>query len=146
MTANQTQAFLLDALSEAESFISGFEGDDTQDGVDELLHRIRSSIAAANAEAALPTPILAIVIEGGCISDIVSNRPELFANVDVLTIDYDVEGIEEDRLIAILQPSGGAEFPSEDAFVRDQSVDRAKIDLAAVATALDAREAAKAED
>lgn len=35
---------LVEALSAAESFIAGFEGDETQDGVDALLEQIRTAI------------------------------------------------------------------------------------------------------
>lgn len=38
---------LLDALNEAESFISGFEDDELQEGVDEMLRRIRDAISKA---------------------------------------------------------------------------------------------------
>lgn len=34
----------LDALTAAESFISGFEGDDMQEGIDELLAKVRAAI------------------------------------------------------------------------------------------------------
>lgn len=38
---------LLDALNEAESFISGFEDDELQEGVDDMLRRIRGAISKA---------------------------------------------------------------------------------------------------
>jgi len=38
---------LVDLLSEAESFIAGFEGDTTQKGVDDLLDRLRNAILRA---------------------------------------------------------------------------------------------------
>lgn len=37
---------MLAALKEAESFVSGFEDDETQDGIDVLLADIRSAITA----------------------------------------------------------------------------------------------------
>lgn len=40
---------LIDALAEAESFIAGFEGDETQEGVDAILENIRAAIKAASA-------------------------------------------------------------------------------------------------
>jgi hypothetical protein len=42
---------LYDALTGAEEFIAGFEGDDTQAGVDGLLASIRAAIAKARGEA-----------------------------------------------------------------------------------------------
>ncbi len=41
---------LLAALASAESFISGFEGDEIQEGVDELLAAVRAAIAKATKE------------------------------------------------------------------------------------------------
>ena len=38
---------MLTALRSAESFISGFEGDEVQEGIDELLAGIRGAIAKA---------------------------------------------------------------------------------------------------
>lgn len=38
---------LLAALDKAEDFISGFEGDELQEGIDELLAEIRAAIAKA---------------------------------------------------------------------------------------------------
>lgn len=40
---------MLDALRLAESFITGFEGDELQDGIDERLATIRAAIAKAEA-------------------------------------------------------------------------------------------------
>lgn len=43
---------LLAALEGAESFIAGFEDDELQEGIDELLESIRGAIAKANGGAA----------------------------------------------------------------------------------------------
>ena len=40
-------AELLDALEDAESFMSGFEDDEVQDGINERLGRIRAALAKA---------------------------------------------------------------------------------------------------
>lgn len=46
---------LVDLLDEAESFMSGFEGDDTQEeSIDGLLDRIRAAISAARNGQAVP--------------------------------------------------------------------------------------------
>jgi hypothetical protein len=42
---------LLHALKVAEAFMAGFEGDETQDGVDALLGQTRSAIAQAEGRA-----------------------------------------------------------------------------------------------
>lgn len=91
-----------------------------------------AAIEAAKAEirpviARADAPVLAIIIEGGMVSDIVSNRPEFFADVDVLTIDYDGDGM------AVRQRDG----TFSQAEVSDCPVDRAAIDLPALSAALD---------
>ena len=42
---------LLAALRLAERFLSGFEGDETQEGIDALLGTIRAAIASATGDA-----------------------------------------------------------------------------------------------
>ncbi|OZI79883.1 hypothetical protein [Bordetella genomosp. 2] len=41
---------LLEALTEAEVFMAGFEGDELQDGIDAKLQQARAAIAKANGE------------------------------------------------------------------------------------------------
>jgi len=41
----------IEALRKAESFISGFEGDERQEGIDEMLSDIRAAIAQAEGRA-----------------------------------------------------------------------------------------------
>lgn len=41
-------AAYVDLLSEAEGFIAGFEGDETQEGIDELLAKLRAALAEAS--------------------------------------------------------------------------------------------------
>ena len=48
--ARQTVAAMLEALELAESFISGFEGDETQGGIGELIDAARDAIAKARGE------------------------------------------------------------------------------------------------
>lgn len=85
-----------------------------------------------------PAPILAIVMEGGIVTDVVSNHPELFAGIDVITIDYDTGDADESELLAVPQ-SDGTLYP---AFVHDEAVDRAKIDLPATMRRLEERDQA----
>lgn len=96
------------------------------------------AIAAAEAAAAAPAPIVAIVIEGGMISDVVTNRPELFAGVELLSIDYDTDGNYDTHTgdCVDVPQSDGSSVP---AAVSEWPWDRAKIDLAAVSAALDAK-------
>lgn len=44
--ARKRDALLLDALSEADSFMTGFEDDEMQQGMDEMLSKIRGAVAS----------------------------------------------------------------------------------------------------
>lgn len=46
-----TDDFTLSLLERSESFICGFEGDEDQDGIDELLRDLRTAIAQLQARA-----------------------------------------------------------------------------------------------
>ena len=72
-----------------------------------------------------PAPILAVVLEGGVVQCITSDQPEAFAGVKVLTIDYDTEGGDNDRL-SLVRQSDGEEV---EAFVNEEFVTKAEIDL-----------------
>lgn len=48
---------LLEALQKAEAFISGFEDDDTQENINELLAEIRNSITKAKSNALLEAQV-----------------------------------------------------------------------------------------
>ncbi|EMN3634430.1 hypothetical protein R3Q56_006735 [Pseudomonas aeruginosa] len=52
---SSNEASTLSLLKRAESFICGFEGDEDQEGIDELLNDLRTAIAQhqARAQAAL---------------------------------------------------------------------------------------------
>lgn len=52
MTAIAAAPTIMDELQKAESFISGFEGDDMQEGIDSLLASIRAAIAGTAADPA----------------------------------------------------------------------------------------------
>jgi len=49
--ARATVNAMLAALERAEGFISGFEDDDTQEGIGEMLATVRAAIARAEGEA-----------------------------------------------------------------------------------------------
>lgn len=63
----------------------------------------------ANAEGLLdrlpdPEPVrIAIVIEGGLVCGLVSNRPDRLMHLEVMTLDYDTEGADEDELYLVEQ-------------------------------------------
>lgn len=49
MTVNPLSP-IIEALRRAEAFISGFEGDDSQDGVDQLLAELRALITLSELQ------------------------------------------------------------------------------------------------
>lgn len=68
-------------------------------------------------------PVLAVVVDGGCIRDVVSFN--LNPNVDVIIVDYDVTEVDGPDLVSI--PQGG--FPAALARVRQENIELAGIDL-----------------
>lgn len=76
-------------LAEDESFIAGFEGDDTQDSsIDPLLERLR----ATNN----PTGPLRVIVhlEGGLVQSVSTDNPALLG-ISAYVIDYDIDGADE---------------------------------------------------
>lgn len=59
-TTSQTTLDVLFALQMAESFIAGFEGDPLQEGINDLLIRIRTSLATLRGD---PQPVADVVAE-----------------------------------------------------------------------------------
>jgi hypothetical protein len=79
--------------------------------------------------------MLAIVVEGGIVQDIVTDEPELL-NEPVVLIDYDTEGAYESELIRV--PSDDARIC--DAYANVEHIARAGIDLLTVAKQLGLKE------
>jgi hypothetical protein len=77
---------LLEALTRAEGFMSGFEDDELQDGINELLAEIRAAVAAATGNPD-PAPRKPIVIEvrGGVVQDVLNVPP----GIEYEIRDYD---------------------------------------------------------
>jgi hypothetical protein len=51
-------------------------------------------------------PIVGVVLEGGLVQCVVSNATEQLPDMDVIILDYDVEGLEEECLLKVPQSSG----------------------------------------
>lgn len=51
-------------------------------------------------------PIVGVVLEGGLVQCIISNVPEQLPDMDVIILDYDVEGFEDECLLKVPQASG----------------------------------------
>ncbi len=68
---------------------------------------------------------LAVVLEGGMVSSICSDHPELLNQIYVITIDYDTDGADEDEITLV--PQGG--IRSEPAIVSRGTIDPTEIKL-----------------
>lgn len=51
-------------------------------------------------------PIVGVILEGGLVQSVVSNAPERISDLDLIVLDYDVEGFEEECLLNVPQSSG----------------------------------------
>ncbi|SIQ98533.1 hypothetical protein [Aquipseudomonas alcaligenes] len=103
---------LLVALRKAEDFISGFEDDDLQEGVDELLVELRAAINDPEKPAQF---LVSVSVRGGMVIDVTANVPGLayvvsdFDADDMLTN----EGLECARLQAARYPAAEVSFGSD---------------------------------
>ncbi len=50
--------------------------------------------------------MIAIVMEGGLVQCVVTNNPKLKGKFDIITIDYDTEGVDEEDIINVPQDDG----------------------------------------
>ena len=53
-----------------------------------------------------PKPIVGVILEGGLVQSVVSNASEQLPDMDVIILDYDVEGFEGECLLKVPQASG----------------------------------------
>src|ERR1039457_5281910 len=78
-----------------------------------------------NVELPDERPVLAIMIEGGLVQCVISDKPELFNGIDVLVYDYDTEGADEDEMIEVHDLDG----EKKEAVGRVETVTLAGIDI-----------------
>lgn len=84
-----------------------------------------------NTSSAIRKPTIAVVVEGGMVTAIISDEPTQIGRVVV--IDYDRDGVEDDELCPIRQDDGREEL----AIVRSEGVITPDIDLAGAVRWLD---------
>ncbi|MEX2389231.1 MAG: hypothetical protein WD534_15240 [Phycisphaeraceae bacterium] len=82
--------------------------------------------ALRKADTFAARPILGIVIEGGLVQDVVCDRPEHLRDVQLVILDYDVDGIPDDELHAVHHEHG---TPAHKAAVRLIEIEQARVDL-----------------
>ncbi|MBK1871589.1 hypothetical protein [Taklimakanibacter albus] len=81
-------------------------------------------------------PILAIVVEGGIVQAVVSDKPGLVKLRDLMVIDYDAEGADLDE-ISLVPQEGGTDA---EAIVVSHSISLARINLAGILPLIPASE------
>lgn len=70
-------------------------------------------------------PTLAVVLEGGIVQSVVSDRPSEIDLFDLLVIDYDTDGADEQDLVGVTQRNGSV----VEARVYSPDIERDTIDL-----------------
>ena len=96
-----------------------------------LRERVRNIFSVRRHEP----PTLAIILEGGLVQCIVSDHPGDIQSMNVMVLDYDTEGADEDELLQVPQKDGSVSTATG----RYLGFDQADIGLAAVMEQLDAR-------
>ncbi len=81
-----------------------------------------------------PEPKVAIVVDGGIVQHITSDRPDHVYPRNFIMIDYDTDGVGEDETISI--PQNDAEGTVNDAFAQILKPGQAEIDLDSVVAQL----------
>lgn len=76
-----------------------------------------------------PTTRLVIVMDGGIIQAVVSDNPP--EDIDIVVLDYDVEGVDEADIHLISQPADpdGRPYPDAEAYIYDVPITHAAIDI-----------------
>ncbi len=114
----------LRALVKAEMFMSGFEGDEGQEGVDADLENIRAAIQQCQDQAKRGLTV-SVAVKGGMITDATASQP----GVRLVVTDFDVEGSMSPAELQVLR-ADKAPFPvSECAFEADEADERARVEV-----------------
>lgn len=102
-----------------ELYDSGIDASEAVDFICELMPEI---IGCLNA----PPPIVAVVLEGGLVQSIASDRPDDVAPATFIVVNYDVsESNEEERLYEVVQGDG----TTATAYARFEDVSKSWVDL-----------------
>ena len=114
----------LRAMVKAELFMSGFEGDEVQEGVDAALVSIRQAIQRCHEQAKRGVTV-SVAVKGGMITDAAASLP----GVRLVVTDFDVENAVAPAELQVLREVY-APFPVTDsAFEADDADDRARVEV-----------------
>ena len=123
----------LETLKACWDFIENVTDDDPErnDKFFALREQVRNCLWGEEHEP----PAVAIILEGGLVQCIVSDRPGGIQSMNVMVLDYDTEGADEDELLQVPQKDGSVSTATG----RYLGFDQAEIGLAEVMEQLDAR-------
>ena len=123
----------LDTLKACWDFIENVTDDDPErnDKFFALRERVRDCLW--NRTDDLLT--VAIILEGGLVQCVVSDRPDNIQPMNLMVLDYDSEGADEDELLQVPQKDGSVSTATG----RYEGFCQAEIDLSAVMDQLDKR-------
>jgi len=79
-----------------ELYDTGINGGDAVDFICEIVPEIIACLAA-------PRPKVAVILEGGLVQEIVSDRPG-DVPATFMVVDYDVEGADKEEIIEVTSP------------------------------------------
>jgi hypothetical protein len=96
---------------------------------------LRERVRNVLSERRQKPPTVAIILEGGLVQCIVSDRPNGIQPMNLMVLDYDTEGADEEELLQVLQKDGSV----SSATGRYLDFDKADIGLDAVMDQLDGR-------
>lgn len=96
-----------------------------------LRERVRNVLSERRQEP----PTVAVILEGGLVQCIVSDRPNDIQPMNLMVLDYDTDGVDEEELLRVPQRDGSISTATG----RYVGFDHAEIGLAAVMDQLDAR-------
>lgn len=114
----------LRALVKAELFMSGFEDDEVQEGVDADLASIRAAIQQCQDQAKRGITV-SVAVKGGMITDAVASLP----GVRLVVTDFDLEDSMSPAELQVLR-AVKAPFPTtECAFEADEADERSRIEV-----------------
>ncbi len=96
-----------------------------------LRERVRSVLADRHMEP----PTVAVILEGGLVQSVVSDRPNDIQPINLMVLDYDTEGADEEELLQVPQKDGSVSTATG----RYLGFEHANIGLASVMDQLDVR-------
>lgn len=124
---------LLETLKFCWDFIENVTDEDP--GRNDKFFALRERVRNIFWERQHEPPTIAIILEGGLVQCVVSDHPGNIPPMNVMVLDYDTEGADEEELLRVLQKDGSVSAATG----RYLSFDQADIDLTAVMDQLDER-------